>query len=165
MTSFLSGLVIAEGAVAFICWLAIVLLEPGTVKRAPETSEPLPSKIVSQLAAGEPMDSLPMLVVQEGEIFCTQCLVWRRKTTLKDWSTVAHWTCCVPRKRYVELCGHHCEICQRCVPEFHGHSNMLGTCITHRNIYFLGLLMMMGGLGAMTALISVFIVFFQRDSK
>eukprot|EP00439_Symbiodinium_sp_Y106_P028944 s1182_g3.t1 len=163
VTSVLSVLVITESVVAFGCWLAIMMVDPGTVKRSSETTEPMPAKIVSHLASGEPMDSLPMLVVEDGEIFCTQCLVWRRKTSLKDFTTVAHWTCCVPRRRYVELCGHHCEICNRCVPDFHGHSNMLGTCISNRNIYFLAVLLFMGGLGFMTALSSVFIVFFQRD--
>ena len=163
LTSVLSVLVIAESCVAFGCWLAIMLVDPGTVKRSAETTDPLPAKIVSQLASAEPMDSLPMLLVEDGEIFCTQCLVWRKKTTSKDLAGLAHWTCCVPRRRYVELCGHHCEVCQRCVPAFHGHSNMLGTCISNRNIYFLAVLLMMGGMGFMTALCSVFIVFFQRD--
>ena len=104
-------------ALAVICLCAILLLDPGTIKRSQQTCFPLPREVEARLRAKQSLEGLRNLqpdlalirsrLVTEDQTYCVRCCVWRPSGSQDSYS--ASVRC------------HHCSVCQRCVMHFDHH--------------------------------------------
>ena len=101
----------AEVAVALLCLERILRGDPGTIKRTPATTRPMPRRVADALRRYPTADAVvgcgnnvvdPVL-----GSYCVRCCVWRP-----------------PRSK-----AHHCSQCQRCVVDFDHHCGFYGRCI------------------------------------
>jgi hypothetical protein len=81
--------------VAIFCFLGVMLVDPGTLKRTPDLCFPQPEVVSNRLRNGQSLVGLDN-VKEDGRVFCIRCLLWRPDTNK----------------------AHHCSKCQRCVMHF-----------------------------------------------
>jgi hypothetical protein len=145
-----------EALIALLCLAGLVYGDPGVVQRTPENCFPLPPEVEYALQNPEAYEDLPPQTIQmaNGDIFCTRCMVWRRKqlpqngpaTTTSSNASSSHRLCCTPTRVI------HCYICNRCVRDFDHHCVVFGRCIAGVGItgnmkYFMTLLVVGGTAG------------------
>lgn len=116
----LLGLLYVESAVALVCLLGILFVDPGVVHRSPETCHPLPEEVAYRLASREPQREAFASNLSEGDkVYCVRCFVWRdhdaQRVGLLTRLLQLRWL----DKRKPR--GHHCRTCQRCVLYFDHH--------------------------------------------
>ena len=109
------GVLHVEGVIIAVCVLGIVLVDPCTIQRTPESCLPLPQLIEEQLSLGKTPPFAGMSNIEEdGRVYCVRCLVWRPSTDSSGRT-------------------HHCNTCQRCVSSFDHHCVFFGRCIAGRS--------------------------------
>ena len=106
-----------EGVVIVACIFGIMVADPCTIKRMPETCLPIPPLIADKLRQGEtvPFTGVPN-IEEHGRVYCVRCLVWREQSS----NTLTRRT-------------HHCNTCQVCCSAFDHHCVFFGRCIAGRS--------------------------------
>eukprot|EP00747_Dinoflagellata_sp_TGD_P219096 gnl/TRDRNA2_/TRDRNA2_91266_c0_seq1.p1 gnl/TRDRNA2_/TRDRNA2_91266_c0~~gnl/TRDRNA2_/TRDRNA2_91266_c0_seq1.p1 ORF type:complete len:259 (+),score=37.95 gnl/TRDRNA2_/TRDRNA2_91266_c0_seq1:25-801(+) len=88
--------------IAVVCVACIPWVDPGVIRRSPETCFPLPDAVSEKLLKG----NMVMANVVDGNMsFCVRCFVWRPHGS------------------------HHCNECKTCVRDFDHHCDVFGRCI------------------------------------
>lgn len=112
---------------SYCCLMGLMLSDPGIIHRSPETSLPPPDIVERYLANGHRPSALERNIAPDGQDreYCVRCCVWREQIEQVRW--------------------HHCRVCQRCVPHFDHHCELLGRCIAGRGcrgnlLFFYGLI-------------------------
>jgi len=122
-----------EAGLALFCLSALMLGNPGVVKRSERNTFPLPAEVCERLGKGLALEGLENVRGDGGRSFCVRCMVWRSSD------------------------AHHCSTCQRCVERFDHHCGVFGRCIAGRgclagNMRFFKSLIGLGMMGGLTAL-------------
>lgn len=104
---------------AVACLCAILVCDPGSIKRSKETCFPLPREVEARLRAKQSLEGLRNLqpdralirsgLVTEDQTYCVRCCVWRPSGSRDDLGAPGDMRC------------HHCSVCQRCVMYFDHH--------------------------------------------
>eukprot|EP00933_Yihiella_yeosuensis_P051093 TRINITY_DN4893_c0_g2_i1.p1 TRINITY_DN4893_c0_g2~~TRINITY_DN4893_c0_g2_i1.p1 ORF type:complete len:313 (+),score=35.45 TRINITY_DN4893_c0_g2_i1:30-941(+) len=144
----------AEASVALICLVAIMLADPGELKRSESRCLPVPSEMAQWLENRSPEglqadSSIKGNIEQDGRTYCVRCCLWRDQENQAS-------------GRY-----HHCSICQRCVPHFDHHCMVLGKCIAGQgckgNIGYFRTLVSMQWMGLLTSYTTLTVGLFRSD--
>ena len=132
------GAIYSEAVTAILCLFGLMWGDPGTVKRSPETSFPMPEIVAERLRNGRSLEGVGN-VNEDGRVYCIRCLVWRPDDTET----------------------HHCATCQRCVTDFDHHCGVFGRCIAGDgcggNMGYFKTLILMGCLGCATCVSFMFV--------
>lgn len=113
-------LIYTESGMALILLAALLLSDPGVVRRSNENSFPIPLQCEDWISAYIDGRSHEVQPPNEryigcsdadaiGDSYCVRCLVWRRLRESKSYF--------------------HCSICQRCVMHYDHHCSVFGRCI------------------------------------
>lgn len=133
---------------AILCLFGLFVVDPGIVKRSPESCFPIPSEMKPLIQSyvdktqddyEPPTESYCSADDESGDTYCTRCLVWRRKSEGRHF---------------------HCNTCQRCVKHFDHHCSVFGVCIAgkvcgHGNIQYFYLLLSFGCLASFATFVAV----------
>lgn len=125
----LMGITIAEGSLAFIFTAAILLVDPGIIKRD-AAGPPMPIEVRTALTVGTMMPEANVTDEHSGRSYCIRCMLWRDGRTVMDKPTSTCGEVCCPYPG--DRVAHHCSICQRCVRDFSHHCPFFGRCIGGR---------------------------------
>eukprot|EP00980_Cylindrotheca_fusiformis_P006446 scaffold1376_cov125-Cylindrotheca_fusiformis.AAC.12 len=113
------GLIYGQAVFALLCLFMLLVVDPGVVKRSPETCLPIPQQIEADIHEYirlrdrrqpffRPGEGYFAAEDGTGDTYCSRCLVWRRHFDGKHY---------------------HCNTCQRCVKKYDHHCSVFGRCI------------------------------------
>eukprot|EP01051_Picozoa_sp_SAG22_P020691 SAG22_NODE_4284_length_1317_cov_1.672414_1_plen_364_part_00 len=135
------GLVYAQAGLALLCLAGLLCFDwSGAIERSPETQLPVPPEVAVRLEAGQSLAGMANIEDSVHGSYCVRCCVWRppplagqlaRQRAVAAGGPAVCRPCRAcwlapgsPAKR-----AHHCQICQRCVPDFDHHCGVFGRCI------------------------------------
>ena len=160
-------LVVVEAAVALLCLAALMLVDPGVVKRTQSSVQPVPDEVATRLKERAPLrDEIEkrggMSNIREGSrSYCVRCFVWREHTAAIGGLRSLRQRCRGGDPELMaDVAVHHCRICARCVRHFDHHCSALGRCIAGRgvlrgNIVYFRTLIAMAWMGVATASVAL----------
>ena len=118
---------------AVACHVAIIVVDPGVIRRTEGTTQPMPTEVASRLveSADQTLQTEGLSNVRDGSrSFCVRCLVWREHEVPPSWlQKLGRRLLRMPPEVVFDARMHHCSICQRCVVQFDHHCGVFGRCI------------------------------------
>lgn len=149
------GVVFVESFAGIMCLMAMLLGDPGVIRRNEESCRSMPHVVLERLAKKE-MQPTHNIRGSDDSSFCVRCFVWRLPTISKRKLPLSERL-----SRYIPNYGiieevysgaHHCSTCQRCVRDFHHHCGFYGRCIARGNMIYFKMIINLGFLGVASCL-------------
>lgn len=160
------SVVALESLVGILCLLALLLGDPGIIRRNAENCKSMPHVVLERLAQKETQPSHNIRGSDDSS-FCVRCFVWRTPSMATRRLPFSERV-----SRYIPTFGiieevysgaHHCSTCQRCVRDFHHHCGFYGRCIARGNMVYFKMIINLGFLGIATCLAVVPIALAYRS--